>query len=65
MKQMVFASGLGLAVMGFGAVTASAAELRVTTFENPWQEQSASVGEACAASAATVKLALDKTDRSR
>ena len=60
-KMMAQAGGLGLILAGIG--TASAAELRVTTFEKPWQEQAVSACEAYSTSAATVKLALDKTDQ--
>ena len=54
---------MGWFAVGLFAVTASAAELRVTTYENPWREHAVAVGEANAASTATVKLALDKTDQ--
>ena len=40
-----------------------AAELRVTTFENPWQDQTKTIKTSTCDSAATVKLALDKTDQ--
>ena len=42
---------------------AVAAELRVTTFENPWQHLSAAVVDKACGSAATVKLDVGKTDQ--
>ena len=45
------------------AQVVSAAELRVTTFESPWRDRSASVGESDGREAATVKLSADKTDQ--
>ena len=60
-KMILLAVCLETVLTGFGA--AQAAELRVTTFGQPWQLQTVTVGETCSASTATVKLALDKTDQ--
>ena len=48
-----------LALLHFGF----AAELRVTTFEKPWQDQSATVADAADGAAATVKIDTGRTDQ--